>query len=109
MIPEEITIRYEPLLQETTTIPPVVTRNDWILTIDGIDIDLEQIPEEGYAEASIDSLLSGINFRNLVTIKFPYSKDVCKPKYDLSICAVGCYNNGTPVKHPVIWKDGYNV
>lgn len=57
---------------------PVIHINGLVLTIDGTDIDLSQIPEGGQAESD-NELLTGIVTREEVTINYPYSTDIYEP------------------------------
>ena len=69
-------IKLSPEATNETTNAPVITLSGLILTVDDQVIDLSVIPENGQAEADIDSPLIGIVTREEVVVRYPYSTDI---------------------------------
>ena len=69
-------IKLSPIASNKTT---SVSISGLRLTIDGIDIDLSVIPENGQAEAEDDSPLIGIVTRDEVTIRYEYNSQLAEP------------------------------
>lgn len=69
-------IKLSPIASNKTT---SVSISGLILTVDGIDIDLSVIPENGQADAEDDSPLIGVVTRDEVTIFYEYNSQLAEP------------------------------
>ena len=94
-------IKLSPLASDHTTL---VSVNDLVITVDGVDYDLSVIPEGGQAEADENSPFIGTVTRDKVTVKYYYdmfkakenqSKDWADYTFDIESGDVPC---------PIKWK-----
>lgn len=75
-----------------------------VLTIDGIEYDLSQIPENGQAEAKTNSPFVGIITRERVMVRYEYDSKAAEPDQPTDREAYTFDVTDGSVPCPIIWK-----
>lgn len=80
-----------------------VSVNGLVLTIDGVDVDLSQIPEGGQADGELP--LIGVVTREEVTIQYKYNSSKAKPSQSTDWTDYTFDVNNGDVPSPIVWKE----
>ncbi len=93
------------LSPQASTYTSTISLDGLVLTIDGKQYDLSQIPKGGQAESDPEDPFIGIITRESCTILYHYDSQLAEPRQPTNWADYIFEIESGPVPCPIIWRD----